>query len=155
MAKKEAKLVKRISKPIKLSRDTEKLNEILIENFVNLQKVLTNLATKFEDLSIQMSKLLQLFEISAKSFAEKLATGIPEIEKDREFLDKLNALLEQNKVIAKGLTLMEEKIRERVYGQTPTPQTQMQQSQMRFQPPQPPYSYTPSMLGKEKKPEEQ
>ena len=29
---------------------------------------------------------------------------------------KLNALLEQNKVIAKGLTLMEEKLRERLYG---------------------------------------
>jgi len=44
------------------------------------------------------------------------------VEKDKEFLNKLNALLEQNKTIAKGLTLMEQKLRERVYGQSERPQ---------------------------------
>jgi len=109
-----------------ISKDTERLNSILIENFVSLQKAITNLTVKFEDLSDNITKLLQLFEISARSFAEKLATGTPDIEKDREFLDKLNKLLEQNKVIAKGLTLMEERIRERIYGsaQQPTPKPQ-------------------------------
>lgn len=99
-------------------RNAEKLNTILIENFVNLQKAMTNLAGKFEDLSDNISKLLQLFEISARSFAEKLQTNVPELEKDKEFLDKLNRLLDQNKVIAKGLTLMEEKLREKLYGAT-------------------------------------
>jgi lipid II:glycine glycyltransferase (peptidoglycan interpeptide bridge formation enzyme) len=128
MAKKEGRKRKKAStkKTTKTesSRDVEKLNSILVENFVSLQKAMTNLATKFDSLSDQISKLLQLFEISAKSFAEKLATGTPDIEKDREFLDKLNKLLEQNKVIAKGLTLMEEKIRERVYGEHVTPRPQ-------------------------------
>ncbi|MCX6749047.1 MAG: hypothetical protein NT076_05585 [Candidatus Pacearchaeota archaeon] len=95
---------------------TEKLNQALIENFVNLQKVMTNLAVKFDSLSDHISKLLNLFEISARSFAEKVPAT--DLEKDKEFLDKLNTLLDQNKTIAKGLTLMEEKMRDRLYGET-------------------------------------
>lgn len=94
----------------------ENIQNMLIENFVNLQKVLTNLAVKFESLSDQISKLLQLFEISAKSFVEKQIPELGEKEKDKEFLEKLDKLLDQNKTIAKGLTLMEEKLRERIYG---------------------------------------
>lgn len=130
MIKKPEKTVK-ISEP---SKNAEKLNTILVENFVNLQKALTNLTIKFDKLSDQISSLLQLFEISAKSFAEKLSTGAPEIEKDREFLDKLNRLLDQNKVIAKGLTLMEEKLRERLYG-TARPGTARNMPARRFLPP--------------------
>ncbi len=99
------------------------LEETLINNFTNLQKVLTNLSFKFEDLSNNMSKLLQLFEISAKSFAEKYTskeTG-EKLEKqtkerketDKEYLKKLDSLLDQNKTIAKGIMLMEGKIRQR------------------------------------------
>ena len=145
MAKKRGKTS---SKPV-IRRDTERLNSILVENFVNLQKAVTNLTVKFDNLADQMSKLLQLFEISARSFSEKLATTMPELEKDREFLDKLNKLLEQNKVIAKGLTLMEENIRERVYGtHQPPPQPIQQQPQFRqFQP----RGYLPSQFEREKK----
>jgi hypothetical protein len=94
----------------------EKLVGILIENFTNMQKVYSNTAKKFDDLTVEISKLLQLFELSAKSFAEKVGGTTSEIEKDQEFLNKLNSLLEQNKVIAKGLTLMEDKLRQKVYG---------------------------------------
>ncbi len=94
----------------------ENIQNMLIENFVNLQKVMTNLAVKFESLSDQISKLLQLFEISAKSFVEKETPEIGGKEKDKEFLEKLDKLLDQNKTIARGLTLMEEKLRERIYG---------------------------------------
>jgi len=104
MATKGAKIV---------TRDAEKLNQILIENFVSLQKAMTNLAIRFETMSEQISKLLNLFEISAKSFSERTGNVGPESEKDLEFLSKLDKLLEQNKVIAKGITLMEEKVRER------------------------------------------
>jgi len=107
-----------LDKPRKLTK--AELERQLIDNFVNLQKVLTNLSIRFDALSDNISKLLQLFEISAKSFVEKLpemggTTGISK-EKDKEFLSKVDTLLEQNKTIAKGLTLMEEKLRERVYG---------------------------------------
>ncbi len=60
------------------------IEKTLIENFVNLQKVLTNLAVKFEGLSDQISKLLQLFEISAKSFVEKQSSETG--EKDRKMI---------------------------------------------------------------------
>ncbi len=163
MAKKGAKRIRKsgrkktTSKTGKVSKDVEKLNAILVENFVNLQKALTNLTVKFDNLADQISKLLQLFEISAKSFAEKLSTGTgTEIEKDREFLEKLNKLLEQNKVIAKGLTLMEEKIRERVYGQ-PSSAIRRQRYPQQYPQPIPKASsqtegYLPSSLlqGKEK-----
>jgi len=112
-------------------KDVTELNKILVENFVSLQKVLTNLAGKFDSLADNISKLLQLFEISAKTFAEKQPTF--DFEKDKEFLDKLDKLLDQNKTIAKGLTLMEEKIREKVYGPQFPPSQPRAQS---FAPPQ-------------------
>jgi len=89
------------------------LEEALIVNFTNMQKVLTNLAIKFEDLSTNISKLLELFEISAKSFAEKYTGEDDRTKVDREFLEKLDRLLDQNKTISKGIMLMEEKVRER------------------------------------------
>ena len=93
----------------------KELDEALIANFVNLQKVLTNLSIRFDDLSGNITKLLQLFEISAKSFAEKYEKGIggKSEESDKEFLKKLDSLLDQNKIIAKGIMMMEEKIRDR------------------------------------------
>jgi hypothetical protein len=84
----------------------------LIDNFVNLQRVLTNLSLKFDGLSENISKLLQLFELSAKSFVSKTQNPIPE---DKDLLNKLDTLLDQNKTIAKGLTLIEEKIRHKIY----------------------------------------
>jgi len=91
-----------------------RIDEKLIENFVELQKVMTNMADRFDKLTHNISALLHLFEVAAVSFAEKHAKG--EVEKDKEFLDKLNTLMEQNKTIAKGLTLMEEKMRQKLYG---------------------------------------
>jgi len=89
------------------------LEQVLLNNFVNLQKVLTNLSIKFEDLSNNISKLLQLFEISAKNFAEKYSGEPGQSSSDKEFLKKLDSLLEQNKTIAKGIMLMEDKVRHR------------------------------------------
>jgi hypothetical protein len=121
-------MVKEVMTKKKMSK-TE-LDEALIANFINLQKVLTNLSVRFDELSNNITKLLQLFEISAKSFAEKYeqpgatgATGTSE-QIDKDFLKKLDALLDQNKTIAKGIMLMEEKVRDRI-----NPQQQNQPSQ--------------------------
>lgn len=94
-----------------------KLEENLINNLIELQKIHVSLINKFDRLSGQLSELLMLFELSAKSFAQQHSPQIA--EKDKAFLDKIDRLLEQNKVIAKGLTLMEEKMRERLYSQQP------------------------------------
>lgn len=117
MAKKSKKKAAETSGKTKFPK-TE-LEKTLIENFVNLQRVLANLSVKFDSLSDQISDLLQLFEISAKSFAEKYKPEVGEKKTDKEFLDKLNTLLDQNKTIAKGLTLMGGKLRERIYGPHP------------------------------------
>ena len=88
----------------------EEVEQALIENFIQLQKVLTNLTLKFDELSSNMSRLLQLFELAAKNFSEK---GDGKSSLDHDFLKKLDALLDQNKVISKGIMMMEEKVRNR------------------------------------------
>lgn len=90
------------------------LQKKVVENLIELQKVHTDMAEKFNKLSDQIGNLLTLFEAAARSFAEHPANQ--GADKDKEFLDKIDKLLEQNKTIAKGLTLMDERIRERVYG---------------------------------------
>lgn len=87
-----------------------KVEKILIENFVSLQKVMTNLSVKFDNLANQISKLLELFEISAKSLAKTDFNLGKETRDDKEIMQKLDSLADQNKTIARGLTLMHEKI---------------------------------------------
>jgi len=84
-----------------------KVEKVLIENFVSLQQVMTNLVVKFDNLSNQISKLLELFEISAKVLAEKGVIG--EEKTDKKVVEKLDSLLEQNKIIAKGIALLHER----------------------------------------------
>ena len=110
-SKKKTQTIKRIK--------SESIPREVLQNLIELQKVHTNLAEKFDKLSKQISDLLALFEMAARSFAA--SPNVKGIEKDKEFLDKIDRLLEQNKTIAKGLTLMEERIRERVYGQPNQP----------------------------------
>jgi len=81
--------------------------ELLIENFVGLQHAMTNMSVKFGGLSDNISRLLQIFEESAKNF---VSGGKPD---DAEMLSKIDSLLNQNKTIAKGLVLMEGTLRSR------------------------------------------
>lgn len=88
---------------------TSSTEKILIENFISMQKVLTGMAEKFDNLSKQISRLLKLFEDSAETLVEKdINLQIAENEDNTEMLEKLNKILDQNKIIAKGLTLMHE-----------------------------------------------
>lgn len=75
-------------------------------NLVELQKAYVNLAEKFDSLAKQISALLGLFEATARSFAEHPPQG----EKDAELVAKINTLIEQNRLISKGLVLIEEKL---------------------------------------------
>lgn len=115
---------KRGSKPAINAKELERLQEKIIENLISLQKVHTSLAEKFDKLSMQISNLLSLFEMTARSLSEHPAVAVS--EKDKEFLGKLDKMLEQNKLIAKGLTLVEERVREKVYGQGEENQQQRQ-----------------------------
>lgn len=93
-------------------RAPPEVENVLVENFVSLQKVMTNLSVKFDSLTNQISKLLELFEISAKTLAEKDY----EIEKNNrentKILEKIENVLDQNKTIARGLSLVHERINE-------------------------------------------
>jgi hypothetical protein len=109
----------------------KKVDSVLIENFVSLQKVMTNLAVKFDNLSGQISKLLELFEISAKTLAEK-DYSIGEEKVDKKLVEKLDNVLEQNKIIARGVALLHEKnLEEKSYPEqfqiTQRTQSQIQQ----------------------------
>lgn len=85
------------------------VERILVENFVALQKVMVNLSVKIEDLTTKTSKLFELFELSAKSLAEKDSEAGQVEKDDKEMIGKLDNLFEQNKVIARGLTLLHER----------------------------------------------
>lgn len=120
------------------SMTKEELQEALIHNFISLQKALTNLTVKFDELSTNISKLLQLFEISAKSFAEKYSSmeDNKTSEIDKDFIKKIDTLLDQNKIISKGIMLIEERVRERnnIPERMPMPQTNMRNPDPRENP---------------------
>ncbi|MDO8517370.1 MAG: hypothetical protein Q7S33_04575 [Nanoarchaeota archaeon] len=80
--------------------------ELLIENFVGLQKAMTNMSIKFENLTDQMVKLLEIFELSARSFVKETSD-----KGNKDLLNKIDSLLDQNKTIAKGLILIEDQLR--------------------------------------------
>ena len=96
--------------PKKGSKAKPRINEpvisLLVENFADMQKSFAVLTEKFDNLANEISSLLRLFEISAKRIAEK-----PELGFEKEFISKLNALLEQNRVIAKAMSIIEERTR--------------------------------------------
>ena len=83
------------------------IEKALVENIVELQKVHANLAEKFDSLAKQISRLLELFESTAKSYSQNSmqANG------DKDFIEKIDKLLEQNKTLAKGLSIVEERTR--------------------------------------------
>jgi hypothetical protein len=85
-----------------------RVEKTLIENFVALQKVMVNLSSKFDHLSNQISKLLEVFEISAKSLANKDFEMERGARDDRRILDKIDGLSQQAGLIGKGLALIHE-----------------------------------------------
>lgn len=107
---KKKTIKKRINKKPKITKNPSELNieKTLIENFVALQKVMTNLSIKFDNLSNNISKLLEIFEISAKALAEKNFNIEQTKKDDTQIIKKLDELQNQNKIIARGLTLMHE-----------------------------------------------
>lgn len=86
-----------------------KIERVLLENFIALQKVMVNLSAKFDNLSGQISKLLELFEISAKSLARKdFEDGQKEGRNEKVIMEKLDNLAQQAGLIGKGLALIHE-----------------------------------------------
>lgn len=102
-------------KSVTRSAVSKNVDKALIDNFIALQKVMTNLSVKFDGLTHQISKLLDLFEISAKALAEKDFELEKSNRENAKLLEKIENVLEQNKTIARGLTLMHDRINEPKY----------------------------------------
>lgn len=117
-----------VSKKIEERSDAESpknanMQKMLIENFISFQNVLVDVSSKLNNLTDQISKLLELFEESAKAFMEKDLKFVGG-GSDRELSGKIDRLLEQNKIIARGITLLHE-----ANSPQPMPAQQMQQPQ--------------------------
>lgn len=97
-------LVKKVIKKVEPKKNPN-IEKALIENFIGLQKVMTNFAMKFDNLANQISKLLELFEISAQTLAKK-DISLDKGQIDPKMANKLDSLLDQNKIIARSLTLL-------------------------------------------------
>ncbi len=98
---------KKTTSPSK-KRDEIKISKALTDNFIALQKIMVNVSIKFDNLSNQISKLLELFEISAKSLARKDFEGDKENKDIKAVLEKLDNVSQQAGLIGKGLALIHE-----------------------------------------------
>src|SRR3990167_6836909 len=86
-----------------------KIDRALIDNFVSIQRVMVNLSAKFDNLSTQISKLLELFEISAKSLVRKdMEDSEKEDMQNKKIMEKLDNIAQQANLIGKGLVLIHE-----------------------------------------------
>jgi len=85
--------------------------DLLIENSITLQKTLIDLGGNINKLSKDIAEMLNLFKEASKAFTEgkRLASG-----GDLGLREKLDILIEQSRVIAKGLVLLESYIKERI-----------------------------------------
>lgn len=101
--KKKTPRKKKIS--YKKPEPNKEIERVLVENFTSLQKVMTNLSEKFNTLSERIDKLLNLFEDSAKKLVEKDVEVDKEKEMNVKVISKMEELLEQNKIIAKSITM--------------------------------------------------
>jgi hypothetical protein len=81
---------------------------------------MVNLSSKLDNLTNQISSLLGLFEASAKVLAEKDFESENSKENYR-ILEKIDAIIEQNKTIARGLTLVHEKTAPQVQNYSSAP----------------------------------
>jgi len=84
-----------------------KMQPVLVNNFIALQRVMVNLSSKFEKLNTQLSSLLNTFEMAAKTLAKK-DFKFGQGEDSEKVVGELKELKEQNKVLAKGLTMIHE-----------------------------------------------
>ncbi|MEX0920323.1 MAG: hypothetical protein WDZ69_01940 [Candidatus Pacearchaeota archaeon] len=103
----EKREIERMEKKISHEKEKE-TDKALTDNFIALQKVMVNLSSKFDGLSTQISKLLELFEISAKSLAQKDFEKNKENKDSKEILEKLDNISQQAGLIGKGLVLIHE-----------------------------------------------
>ena len=103
----------------KLINGLIKRDELLVDNFVGLQKALVNVSVKFNDLSERIDKLLSIYQRAADVFIQK---QINESDKRVELDRKVSNVIQQNKTLARRRTMTHQSLVPQKATQTPTPQ---------------------------------
>jgi len=99
------------TKPKIAVADEESALQMVIENNIALQKVLTDLAIGINKLSKEISEMLDLFREASKSIAMEKAEEAVKKEDLASLKDKVDSLLDQNKTIAQGILLLESSVK--------------------------------------------
>jgi len=116
-----------------------KVEKALVDNFIGLQKVMVNLSSKFDNLATQISKLLELFEISARAMAAKDFSVEKENKETKKIMEKLDKISEHAGLIGKGLVL----IHETGQGLSPSPKQEIRRAPPIRVPPRTPMMQRP------------
>lgn len=87
-----------------MEKEEQEFVDKFVENSVALQKVMADAIVSMNRLTNEISELLNLFKEAAKTVEE---------HRDTEIIAKLDELDEQNKTIAKSLSLIIEKDKSR------------------------------------------
>ena len=96
------------TRPVPRKRTEIKIDRALTDNFITLQKIMVNFSTRFDALTNQISKLLELFEISAKSLARRDLETDRKDKDTKKIMEKLDNISQQSGLIGKGLALIHE-----------------------------------------------
>jgi len=83
-----------------MEKEEQELIDSFVENSVSLQKITAEAIVSMNRLAKEIEDLVGLFKEAAKTVEE---------HRDTEIIAKIDELTEQNKTIAKSLTLMIEK----------------------------------------------
>ena len=97
----------------KKDKQQDKSIELLVENSIALQKILTSVSYNLTKLTEEITLILELFKEASKTFGEERATEEVDFDHKRNLISKLDVLIEQNKHIARGLILLESTLRDR------------------------------------------
>jgi len=87
---------------------------VLVQNNLELQKVLIDLSANIKKMTDDMSNLTSIFKEASKTLSEEKLSKDMEKEDVKKIGEKIDGLSDQNKTIAKGLLLMESAMRENI-----------------------------------------
>jgi hypothetical protein len=89
--------------------------DLVIENSVALQKVVAELAVNLKKLSSDTSEMLDLFREATRTMASEKAEEEAKKSDIDELKAKVDELVDQNKIIAKGILLLESSLKPKEY----------------------------------------
>lgn len=97
-----------VKKTVSKGKGSSQILNQLVENNIALQQKTTELLVSVNNLTKKMDSILSMFS--------KAAEHIEKGEVEQPLARKLEALLEQNRQIAKGLILLEKYVRDKAIG---------------------------------------